>query len=93
MKIMARKKRNDLAEFSKAINLDTAALVRKKLAELSPKNAVVLGTVKSSKEGRPPYKISLSAGNTVSCGCNGFKYRNTCRHMDEFRLKHKPVAL
>lgn len=69
--------------------MDTSQLVREQLKRLSLK-AVVLGTVRSSKKGKEPYKIILGSNNAVYCECDGHKYRSRCRHMDEFRDKVKP---
>ena len=99
MKILAKKKVDLKAmvanqkPMKRGPGADTSELVRRKLAELSPKNATLLGTVPSSDSSKPPYKIMLSGSNTVSCGCQGFKFRNTCGHLDRFKAEHKPVVL
>lgn len=71
-------------------NVDTAERVKEALKNLGGK-FVVLAVVPSSKEGNPPYQIRL-VGNSVVCGCDGFKYRSDCSHMKRFRNEIKPVT-
>jgi hypothetical protein len=74
-------------------NLDTANQVRDALRKLRPARGVVLALVPSSKKANPPYPITLGMNNACYCACNGFKYRNTCRHMDRFRAEAKTQKL
>lgn len=60
-------------------------------ALLSP--PVLLATASSSKPGRKPYRIQLTASNTVFCECNGFRFRQRCRHMDQYRASVSVVNL
>jgi hypothetical protein len=69
-------------------NLGTAKLVQEQLAKLRTPRGTVLATVSSSKKGRKPYDITLGSNNAVYCNCNGFKFRNACRHMERFRTEH-----
>lgn len=64
---------------------DVEARIKAALARVKDTKTILLAKVASSKPGNPPYEIRMGSNNAVWCGCNGFKYRSQCDHIERYR--------